>query len=155
MSNWKNYTMSNYHRVQIWMRKLSPPTISVLWENFMKVCSLRRLKHSVHHLCILVTVARAMNAKQDNTLISSISNQISQYFEMGGKALLNNSAVFKNWSVKLVFIIPIGQQLASLDDRVVGQWRMYFGLKAKFYLAEVCDRIAMMRLCRKSNALLV
>lgn len=59
-----------------------------------------------------VTVARAMNAKQDNSLISSISNQISQYFEMGG------------------------QQLASLDDKVVGQWRMYFGLKAKFYLAE-------------------
>jgi hypothetical protein len=26
-----------------------------------------------------------MNAKQDSTLISSISNQISQYFEMGGK----------------------------------------------------------------------
>ena len=32
-----------------------------------------------------VTVARAMNAKQDNALISSISNQISQYFDMGGK----------------------------------------------------------------------
>jgi hypothetical protein len=26
-----------------------------------------------------------MNAKQDSTLISSISNQISQYFDMGGK----------------------------------------------------------------------
>ncbi|CAF0778484.1 unnamed protein product [Adineta ricciae] len=59
-----------------------------------------------------VTLARAINAKQDNTLISSISNQISQYFEMGG------------------------QQLTSFDDKVVGQWRMYFGLKAKFYLAE-------------------
>ena len=34
---------------------------------------------------LIVTVARAMNAKQDNTLISSISNQISQYFDMGGK----------------------------------------------------------------------
>jgi len=34
---------------------------------------------------LIVTVARAMNAKQDNALISSISNQISQYFEMGGK----------------------------------------------------------------------
>ena len=33
-----------------------------------------------------VTVARAMNAKQDNALISSISNQISQYFDMGGKS---------------------------------------------------------------------
>lgn len=59
-----------------------------------------------------VTVARAMNAKQDNALISSISNQISQYFDMGG------------------------QQLASLDEKIVGQWRMYFGLKSKFYLAE-------------------
>ncbi|UJR26125.1 hypothetical protein I4U23_007471 [Adineta vaga] len=59
-----------------------------------------------------VTLARAINAKQDNTLISGISNQISQYFEMGG------------------------QQLTSFDDKVVGQWRMYFGLKAKFYLAE-------------------
>ncbi|CAF1157082.1 unnamed protein product [Adineta steineri] len=59
-----------------------------------------------------VTVARAMNAKQDSALISSISNQIAQYFEMGG------------------------QQLSSLDEKHVGQWRMYFGLKSKFYLAE-------------------
>jgi hypothetical protein len=27
--------------------------------------------------------------------------------------------------------------LSSLDEKVVGQWRMYFGLKSKFYLAEV------------------
>ncbi|CAF4776259.1 unnamed protein product, partial [Rotaria socialis] len=60
-----------------------------------------------------ITAARAMNAKQDNILISSISNQISQYFEMGG------------------------QQLSTLDEKIVGQWRMYFGLKSKFYLAEV------------------
>ena len=33
--------------------------------------------------------------------------------------------------------IYLGQQLASLDEKVVGQWRMYFGLKSKFYLAEV------------------
>lgn len=59
-----------------------------------------------------VTVARAMNAKQDNALISSICSQISQYFESGG------------------------QQLSSLDDKIVGQWRMYFNLKSKFYLAE-------------------
>jgi hypothetical protein len=30
-----------------------------------------------------------MNAKQDSALISSISNQISQYFEMGGKERIN------------------------------------------------------------------
>ncbi|CAF0840277.1 unnamed protein product [Rotaria sordida] len=59
-----------------------------------------------------VTVARAMSAKQDNALISSISNQISQYFDMGG------------------------QQLVSFDEKIIGQWRMYFGLKSKFYLAE-------------------
>jgi hypothetical protein len=31
----------------------------------------------------------------------------------------------------------LGQQLSSLDEKIVGQWRMYFGLKSKFYLAEV------------------
>jgi hypothetical protein len=45
--------------------------------------------HVCEHVdCILscsVTAARAMNAKQDNALISSISHQISQYFEIGGK----------------------------------------------------------------------
>ena len=30
-----------------------------------------------------------------------------------------------------------GQQLSTLDEKIVGQWRMYFNLKAKFYLAEV------------------
>ncbi|CAF0849713.1 unnamed protein product [Didymodactylos carnosus] len=59
-----------------------------------------------------VTVARAMNLKQDNALISSIANQISQYFDIGG------------------------QQLTTFDDKITGKWRMYFQLKAKFYLAE-------------------
>ncbi len=31
----------------------------------------------------------------------------------------------------------LGQQLSTLDEKIVGQWRMYFNLKAKFYLAEV------------------
>ncbi|CAF0823050.1 unnamed protein product [Didymodactylos carnosus] len=34
-----------------------------------------------------VTVARAINSKQDNALISSIANQISQYFDIGGQQL--------------------------------------------------------------------
>ncbi|CAF1499962.1 unnamed protein product, partial [Didymodactylos carnosus] len=59
-----------------------------------------------------VTVARVINSKQDNALISSIANQISQYFDIGG------------------------QQLTTFDDKIVCKWRMYFQLKAKFYLAE-------------------
>jgi hypothetical protein len=39
--------------------------------------------------------------------------------------------------LRYVKIIYLGQQLTSLDEKVVGQWRMYFGLKSKFYLAEV------------------
>jgi hypothetical protein len=72
-----------------------------------------------------------MNAKQDNTLISSISNQISQYFDIGGKEKKIDILL------RYVKIISLGQQLSSLDEKVVGQWRMYFGLKSKFYLAEV------------------
>lgn len=34
-------------------------------------------------------------------------------------------------------IIFLDQQLISLDEKLVGQWRMYFCLKSKFYLAEV------------------
>lgn len=60
----------------------------------MKVYFLERFEESMHGSLILVTVARAMNAKQDNTLISSISNQISQYFEMGGKLQPNTIDAF-------------------------------------------------------------
>jgi len=87
--------MLNYHLVLILMKKIIAAYYYSCLGEFHEV-----------------TVARAMNAKQDNMLISGISNQISQYFDMGG------------------------QQLASLDEKVVGQWRMYFGLKSKFYLAE-------------------
>lgn len=48
---------------------------------------------------LLVTVARAMNAKQDNALISSISNQISQYFDMGGKG---ERKARLDWSIMLL-----------------------------------------------------
>jgi len=72
-----------------------------------------------------------MNAKQDSTLISSISNQISQYFDIGGKEKKIDI------SLRYVKIISLGQQLSSLDEKIVGQWRMYFCLKSKFYLAEV------------------
>ncbi len=71
-----------------------------------------------------------MNAKQDSALISSISNQISQYFEMGGKERINRL----EWNITMRCL---GQQLSTLDEKFVGQWRMYFGLKSKFYLAEV------------------
>ena len=39
--------------------------------------------------------------------------------------------------IYIYIYIHLGQQLTSFDDKIVGQWRMYFGLKAKFYLAEV------------------
>ena len=92
----------------------------------------------MHSLCS-VTVARAMNAKQDNTLISSISNQISQYFDMGGKKNKKRTSTIISLRCQTLLIIPLGQQLASLDEKIVGQWRMYFGLKSKFYLAEVSE----------------
>jgi hypothetical protein len=38
---------------------------------------------------------------------------------------------------RYVEFIYLGQQLTSFDEKAVGQWRMYFGLKSKFYLAEV------------------
>jgi len=59
--------------------------IIVVWENFMKVRFIFSIEKNVQVVFLIVTVARAMNAKQDNQLISSICNKISQYFDEGGK----------------------------------------------------------------------
>ena len=60
-----------------------------------------------------VTIARAIELKHNASLISALANETSKMYTTAADAL------------------------GTLDQKVFGHWRIYFALKAKFYLAYV------------------
>ena len=62
---------------------------------------------------VSVTIARAIELKHNPGLISALSKETATMYTTAHDSL------------------------ESLDPKIFGHWKMYFGLKAKFYLAYV------------------
>ena len=65
---------------------------------------------------VLVTIARAIELKHNPGLISALSKETATMYTTAHDSL------------------------ESLDPKIFGHWKMYFGLKAKFYLAYVSPK---------------
>ena len=64
-------------------------------------------------VCFSVTIARAIELKHNPGLISALSKETSNMYTNAHDSL------------------------ESLDQKIFGHWKLYFGLKSKFYLAYV------------------
>lgn len=68
---------------------------------------------NISHLCVSVSVARAVELNHSPSLISALANETAKLFHEAEVAL------------------------SSLDVKVAGQWRKYLQLKYNFYMAYV------------------